>query len=159
MKRIVKIIGIIIILVYFIGNVLPNLIGVPLAAYHSYENWQEPGKIIDEEFQPKVSFTNQSYFKSGVWIHEKDSLAGIEIKDGKWIMFYKGLETDSTDIYDYKVTDQLSKYANTGLKSGEFLVLTNITDTINYEILEYNKESLSLLYFPKGNIHIYKSEK
>ncbi|MBD3892169.1 hypothetical protein [Olleya marilimosa] len=159
MKRTLKIVGIIVILIYFIGNVLPNLIGVPLAAYHSYKSWNEAGNIANEDYQPKVSTSSQSYFKNSVWIHEEDSLAGIEIKNEKWILFYKGIEIDSTDIYDFRLTDQLPEFANTELKSGEFLVLTNKSDTLNYEILGYDKEQLSLMYLPRGKIHIYKRKK
>ncbi len=60
-------------------------------------------------------------------------------------MFYKGMETDSSDIYDYKVTNKLSEYANTKLRPTEFLILTNNSDTLKYEILEYNQELLSLM--------------
>ena len=145
MKRILKIVGIIVILVYFVGNILPNLIGIPLAAYHSYQSWQEVGNIISEDNQPKISSINQSYFKNGIWIHEKDSLAGIEIKNGKWIMFYKGTEIDSNDIYDFKIKN-------------EDLILTNYSDTLNYSLLQYNDTLLSLVYKPRGNTLNYRPE-
>ena len=41
LKRILKIIAITAIVVYFCTNTLINIIGVPLAAYHSYQSWQE----------------------------------------------------------------------------------------------------------------------
>jgi len=37
---------------YFIGNTLVNLIGVPLAAYHSYEAWQESAEPMVVVEQP-----------------------------------------------------------------------------------------------------------
>ena len=116
--------------------------------------WNNNDKIID--IKP---ITKHTQFKSGRWIHEKDSLAGIEIKNGKWTMFYKGIETDSTDAYKYSQTTELPKYANTDLKPGEFLILTNKTDTLNFEILNYEKDKiLSLLSFPNGRFHIYHPE-
>ena len=48
MKKALKILGITIVAIYFIGNVLPNLIGVPLAAYHSYQAWSEVEKSASE---------------------------------------------------------------------------------------------------------------
>lgn len=39
-------------------------------------------------------------FKNGRWISKSDSLAGLEIRDGKIIMFYQGHENDSADVYD-----------------------------------------------------------
>lgn len=37
---------------YFINNTLVNLIGVPLAAYHSYEAWQMEGIPVEELVVP-----------------------------------------------------------------------------------------------------------
>ena len=37
MKRLPNIILLTIFLIHFVGNVMINMIGVPLAAYHSYE--------------------------------------------------------------------------------------------------------------------------
>ena len=158
MKRALKIIVIIAIAVYFFTDVLINLIGVPLAAYHSYEAWQDAGEIVHEDFHPKDS-DNQLYFTNGVWVHDGDSLSGIEIKNDKWIMFYNRMKTDSSDIYDYQITDGNSIFADSQPNTGEFLKLTNSLDTLYYEILGYNKEFLSLMNLPKGNIHIYKAKK
>ena len=150
MKRILKIIGIILLLVYFIGNVLPNLIGVPLATLHSYKAWKEVEHISNQTNLPKISSTPQSNFKNSIWVHEKDSLAGIEIKNKKWTMLYKGLETDPTDIYDYHISQS---------NSSEILTLFNVSDTLTYEILRLDEAFLSLQYLPSGNVHIYKAKK
>ncbi len=40
-KKALKILVITIVIIYFIGNVLPNFIGVPIAAYQSYQDWKE----------------------------------------------------------------------------------------------------------------------
>jgi hypothetical protein len=102
-------------------------------------NFWNQNKNLKEQ-NPLVKLTE---FKNGRWISINDSLAGIEIKNGKWIMFYKGMETDSTDIYDFKVSE-------------EYLKLTNQSDTLDYSILEYSKELLSLSYTPRGNTLSYK---
>lgn len=73
-------------------------------------------------------------------------------------MFYNVLKTNQTDIYKITVTNELPKYANTELKSGEFLKLTNESDTLNYEILGYDEIILSLMYLPRGNILTYRKE-
>lgn len=159
MKRILKIIVIAVILFYFIGNILPNLIGVPLAAYDSYKIMNEAKSLIKEQNQKKITTTNQDYFKNSIWIHEKDSLARIEIKKGKWIFYYKGTNLDSTDIYDYKLTNFLPEFEDFKSKSNEFLILTNNFDTLKYELLNYNEEYLSLMYLPNGQFHTYKSKK
>lgn len=50
MRRFVKIVLILIVATYFICNILPNLIGVPLAAYHSYEAWDSMKQYNHENF-------------------------------------------------------------------------------------------------------------
>lgn len=102
---------------------------------------------------------NQTILNDGRWIHEEDSLAGIEIKDSKWILFYKGEQIEKEDIYDISITNELPKYANTEAKPGEFIILTNMVDTLHYELLGYSEDILSLMYFPKGNIDVYVPEK
>ena len=48
MKKFLKILGITVVVFYFITNILPNLIGVPLAAYHSYKMWNVAGRPASE---------------------------------------------------------------------------------------------------------------
>ena len=47
----------------------------------------------------------QTKFKNGRWISTVDSLSGIEIKNGKWIVFYKSGENESSLIYDFKILE------------------------------------------------------
>jgi hypothetical protein len=108
------------------------------------------------EQKPIIKLTE---FKNGRWISTSDSLAGIEIENEKWIIFYKGMETDSSDIYKYKTSQGTSNFADSQPNTGEFLTLTNSSDTLNYEILRYDVEFLNLMYLPRGNILIYKPEK
>jgi hypothetical protein len=98
-------------------------------------------------------------FKNGRWISTSDSLSGIEIKNEKWVLFYKGMKTDSTDIYDFKIRREYFKELGTEHKPIEYLTLTNESDTLDYSILEYSKELLSLSYIPRGNTLNYKPEK
>ena len=130
---------------------------IPITFFFVYMQIVNSNSEYDSNVQNSIK-ENTTYFKNGIWIDEKDTLAGIEIKNRKWIMFYKGMETDSSDIYDCKVTDNLPEYADTKLKPGEFLILTNKSDTLKYEILGYNEEFLSLMYFPRGNILTYKNK-
>jgi hypothetical protein len=108
--------------------------------------------------KPQVE-TELTVLKDGRWINEQDSLSGIEIKSKKWIHFYKGSPVNPEDVYDYSIsTKTLPEYANKEDSPGQFLKLTNETDTIHYEILNYNKDNLSLMYFPDGSISSYKPE-
>ncbi len=63
MKRLPDIIILAIFSIHFLGNVLINIIGVPLAAYHSYEAWQE------------VETTNHSLQKQNTNIKTKQKTA------------------------------------------------------------------------------------
>ncbi|MEP0264286.1 TPM domain-containing protein [Dokdonia sp.] len=65
MKKVLKILGITVVVIYFIGNVLPNLIGVPLAAYHSYKMWNESG-IPASEFTSESNFNTKFPKSTGI---------------------------------------------------------------------------------------------
>ena len=56
MKRLLDIILLTIFSIHFLGNVLINIISVPLAAYYSYEAWQEV-EIINDSFQTQKKTT------------------------------------------------------------------------------------------------------
>jgi hypothetical protein len=131
---------------------------IPVTFFFIYMQIVNSNSEYDSNVQNSIK-ENTTYFKNGIWNDKKDTLAGIEIKNRKWIMFYKEMETDSSDIYDYKVTDKLPEFTDNQLKPAEFLILTNKSDTLKYEILGYNKEFLNLMCFPKGSILTYKKEK
>jgi len=47
--------------IYFIGNILPNLISVPLAAYHSHQAWSQNGtSTSDFMLNPNSKFPNST---------------------------------------------------------------------------------------------------
>ena len=100
---------------------------------------------------------NKLNLLEGSWVHEEDSLSTIEIKYKKWTFLYDG-EFDNDDIYQYKITDTLPEYANTEINKGKFLILTTKTDTLEYEILNYSDSIMSIMYFPRGNIHVYSKK-
>lgn len=102
---------------------------------------------------------NETTLKDGRWVLEDDTNSGIEIKDGKWSFSYAGSEASEEDWYHISITDELPEYADTDARPGEFIILTNKSDTIHYEIMGYSDEILSLMYFPRGNIHVYVPEK
>jgi len=119
--------------------------------------------IIELEQKPIAKLTE---FKNGRWISTVDSLSGIEIKNGKWIMFYKKGETESTSIYDFKIRREFIQESETDgrplalYKLLEYLTITNKqSGTLEYYILEYSNELLSLSYIGRGNMLNYKPEK
>ncbi|CAM1341633.1 conserved hypothetical protein [Tenacibaculum amylolyticum] len=66
--------------------------------------------------------------------------------NNKWVVFYRGTKTTSSDIYDFKIKRDYIKTLNTEHKS----------DTLKYSILEYSDRLLSLIHIPRGNILNYK---
>ena len=114
-------------------------------------------------FMPLVSFGQNKYegiteFKNGRWISTTDSLAGIEIKNGKWIWFYKKGETESiVSIYDFKILRGYIK--EIGVELEYLAITTDRSDTLKYAILEYSNELLSLSYIGRGNTLNYEPEK
>ena len=111
---------------------------------------------IEVEQNPDIKLTE---FKNGRWISTVDSLAGIEIKNGKWTMFYKGMEPDFWSVYDFKVRREYIKDLGSENKPIEYLTITNDSDTLEYCILEYSSNLLSLSYMSRGNTLNYEPEK
>lgn len=98
-------------------------------------------------------------FKNGRWISTIDSLSGIEIRSDKWILFYNGIETTSSSIYDYRIRVEKVMGIGTENKTLEYLTLTNGSNTLEYYIIDYSDELLSLSYIGRGNTLNYKPEK
>jgi hypothetical protein len=84
------------------------------------------------------------------WISTDDPKSGVEIKDGKFIMFYEGVKIEPSNIYDYEL------YEKEGV---EYLRLKNATDTFSYGLLEYTSENMVLSHLGRGNTLSYRKEK
>jgi len=91
----------------------------------------------------------------GKWVHTNDSLSSISINNYQWIFEYQEQEINSEDIYTITINDKLPEFVNETVKS-EFLILTNKSDTLQYEILWISDTTFSLMYFPSGKIHLYR---
>jgi len=146
--------------------VLVNIPGIFIGALITYfitssdhQKNQNNLPIENENQIEKSDSISMTGIKDGRWISTTDSLAGIEIKNGKWIILYKGMETDSTNIYKYKITIGNSNFADSEPSTGKFVTLVNSLDTLKYEILKLEKDFLGLLPLPNGGLHIYKPEK
>lgn len=147
-------------------NILITIIGIIIIgiAYFGIEIFDFTKGINEDPRKNKIEF-EQSYnaeiteFKNGRWISTTDSLSGIEIKNEKWIIFYKGVETKSSDIYSFKIRREYIKELGTQHKPFEYLTITNKSDTLEYSILNYNNKLLSLSFIPRGNTLNYEPEK
>ncbi len=111
---------------------------------------------VNELHQTKSDTTR---FKNGRWISTTDSLEGINIKDGKWILFYKGTETDSTDIYNCSIGIGTSIFADSRINSDEFITLTNPYDTLKFELFSYTDSTLNLYCLSNRTLLRYIPEK
>ena len=119
-----------------------------------FTHWELEKNRIELEQKPIAKLTE---FKNGRWISTDDSLSGIEIKNRKWIMFYKGREHFSS-IYDFKIRREFMLESGALYKPLEYLTLINDSGTLEYYIIEYNNELLSLSYIARGNTLNYKPE-
>ena len=103
------------------------------------------------------TISKKTEFESGRWISTTDSLAGIEIKNGKWIHFYKTGDGEQTNVYEFKIVRGYIKEIGAEL---EYLAIrSDRSDTLKYAILEYSNELLSLSYIGRGNTLKYIPEK
>lgn len=93
----------------------------------------------------------------GLWYHDQDSLATVTIDKEFWTFNYKGEQSDTDDNYSISITDRLPEYVKQ-TENLEFLILTNKTDTLKYEILGLTDTTFSLMYFAAGKIHLYRRQ-
>ena len=100
------------------------------------------------------SILKTTEFLNGRWISTVDPLSGIEIKNGKWIVFYKGAANESASSYDFKIRAE-KNISDTN----EYLSIFNDSDTLEYFIIEYNDQLLSLSYLERGNTLNYQPER
>ena len=112
--------------------------------------------IIEMEKKPIAKFTE---FTNGRWLSTIDSLSGIDIYNGKWKIFYKGIDTGPLSIYDYNIKREFIQESGRLYKLLEYLIITNDTGTLEYNIIQYSKDLLSLSYVGRGNTLNYKPEK
>ena len=147
-------------------EVLITIIGIIIIgiAYLGIEMFDFAKGVKEDAKKNKIElkqnpFVKLTEFKNRRWISTTDSLAGIEIINEKWIMFYKGIETDSSDIYDFKIRREYIKKLGTEQKPLEYLTLTNYSDTLEYSILKYSDEFLSLSYISRGSTLNYERAK
>lgn len=92
----------------------------------------------------------------GNWTLTEDSLAGVYIQNKKWTFLYQGKAT-SEDVFNINITDSLPEYVNPTIDAN-FIVLTNINDTIPFEIFGLNDTLLSLMSYPNGYMSVYKKK-
>lgn len=98
------------------------------------------------------------HLMQGLWFHDQDSLASLTINNYQWTFNYKGEQTNSNDNYVISITDKLPEFVKETEKT-EFIILTNKTDTLQYEILGLTDSTFSMINFPSGKIHLYKRQK
>jgi|GEM_PF-6162014 len=94
---------------------------------------------------------------SGIYISTEDPQSYIEIKNGKYYMHYTGLKTKADSIYDIKITDSI-KLNGTNYGEGKCLRLKNSADAMNYKIITWNAEKISLIYLSRGNTLTYRKK-
>jgi len=93
----------------------------------------------------------------GRYISTEDSLAGIEIRNDTYIMFYEGYETDSSDYFKINISDTIA-FRDTTYRNGKFLTLKNESMTLKYAIDYWKQDYISLIYLPRGNFLSYRRE-
>ncbi|MGM0746083.1 hypothetical protein [Rhodohalobacter sp.] len=86
----------------------------------------------------------------GRYISIEDSLAGVEIKNDTYIMFYEGHETVPSDHYQIIITDSIA-FRDTTYRNGKYLTLQNQSMTLKYAIDYWQDDYISLIYLPRGN--------
>ena len=99
--------------------------------------------------------SRQNLLPEGKWVNTKDSLAFIVTNGDTWLFKHKSAENSENRVYNYEIKDSLKIYDK--YQKGKFLVLTNDENiSLSYSGLEYDSESISMFYIPRGNYHEYR---
>jgi hypothetical protein len=121
------------------------------------EKWKTKTNVVSDFMKAahrssaKLLETKKVGLDNGRWISTDDTNAGVEIKDGKFSMFYKGTETGADSIYDYELTEH---------EGVEYLTLKNDAgEELKYSILEYSEDTFIISYLARGNTLTYTKEK
>jgi hypothetical protein len=134
--------------------------GVPTTYERKTPEMPEKSKVFRYNSFEFVSYkTNKSILEqlSGIWFNEEDSLSSIIIKNNLCSFEYKGMLSSHDDVYHINLTDKLPKFVKQTEKA-EFIILTNKIDTMYYEILGINDNTLSLMNFPSGKHQLYNKK-
>ncbi len=119
------------------------------------ESWKGSSIVSDLTKDVRGSSAQLLYaaigLNKGRWISKKDPNAGIEIKEGKFIMFYKSDENISNEIFDYKLSEH---------EGVEYLTLIDKKGKeLKYSILEYSDKIFIISYLARGSRLTYVKEK
>lgn len=103
-------------------------------------------------------FDHQEKIVDGTYMSREDTLAGIIIKGKKLIMFHRSTGIDTSDYFDFKITDKVIDDGRP-FTDGRFLTLSNKEMILKYAIEHWDENWISLIYLPRGNFHNYYREK
>lgn len=110
-----------------------------------------PGTTSIEESNEKLNDTAKL---QGIWVHEKDTLAIVKIVDDHWVYQYQGQPITKADSFTVTILNKLPEYVDTTIKTS-FIRLSNLSDTMYFEILGVNDALLSLMHYPTARKHLY----
>jgi len=136
----------------------------PMTVVASIQRYEQAEVVIPSgskrtiQLQRKYDHTATLQTLHGRWVHDQDSLATVFADENTWIFMYGDSPTEKDDIYSITIADQLSEFSTETKLSG-YLILSNASDSMQYEILTLNDSSLSLMYLPAGKIHLYNRMK
>lgn len=113
--------------------------------------------VTRDKYKPEKEHISTE-LKNSHWISVVDTLSIIEIKNGKWMFVNEGMVNNKSFVYEIEITSDLPKFIDRMLYPNKFLILTNETNTLYYEIMGFDNKLMSLRHFPSGKILIYKSK-
>lgn len=151
---------------YFeLSNVSGGFRCPPMKVIADFKNYDKVEIVIPAGGQEiikmqKLSLQSKTTIQlmQGHWFHNQDSLASLTVNNFHLTFDYKVEKVNPDDNYSITITDRLPEFVKETEKA-EFLILTNKSDTLKYEILGLTDSTFSLMYFPAGKIHLYKRQK
>jgi hypothetical protein len=108
--------------------------------------------------ETQIDTKNSLQLLQGKWVSEDDKSAWIAITDKEWRFGYEGMETNADEKYNIVISNNLPQFES-DQANAEYIVITNNTDTMEYEIVQLDDETLNIMYLSRMKTQIYKKAK
>lgn len=108
--------------------------------------------------ETQIETKNSLELLQGKWVSEDDKSAWIAITDSEWTFGYEGMETSADEKYNIVISNNLPQFES-DQANAEYIVIANNNDTMEYEIVQLDDETLNIIYLSRMMTQVYKKAK
>ncbi|UMY64549.1 MULTISPECIES: hypothetical protein [unclassified Flavobacterium] len=98
----------------------------------------------EQKIEKRTQVSMNPGIGEGEWLNASDTVNGLSIRGNK-IAFFKNMQFDSDQIFEYVIVDSIYKTHESKKIMGEYLVMTKDQDSLVLRIRERNSKKIVLL--------------